>query len=311
MMNLKTVKLILKRKHNDFLKSIDDEKVRKRFHNHSIITGGSIASLLLNEKVNDFDYYLTDLETCYMVAEYYVKKFKELNPDCEPAPRVSVEDDRVRIHIQSRGIAGEEDEETGTGFEIDPVMDEVLQDIETSDEIPGELLDEVNKDEKKKLKYQPVFMTSNAITLSDKVQIIIRFHGSPEEIHKNYDFIHCTNYWVPKDNKLVLNQKALESLITKNLYYVGSLYPLCSILRIRKFIKKGWTINAGQLIKVMWQISELDLKNLDVLEEQLIGVDSAYFNEVINYLRDRMEKDPDFKLDGAYLSTVLDRIFGT
>ena len=33
------------------------------------------------------------------------------------------------------------------------------------------------------------------LTLSGAVQLIIRFYGPPEEIHANYDFIHCTCCW--------------------------------------------------------------------------------------------------------------------
>ena len=35
----------------------------------------------------------------------------------------------------------------------------------------------------------------------------------------------------------------------------------------------------------MFQISKLDLTNVDILEEQLIGVDVAYFDKLITILR--------------------------
>lgn len=39
------------------------------------------------------------------------------------------------------------------------------------------------------------------------------------------------------------------------------------------------------MLKMMFQISEFDLKNPDVFEEQLIGVDVAYFSALIEALR--------------------------
>jgi hypothetical protein len=39
------------------------------------------------------------------------------------------------------------------------------------------------------------------------------------------------------------------------------------------------------MLKMMFQVSDLDLKNPDVLEEQLIGVDIAYFSTLIEVLR--------------------------
>ena len=55
----------------------------------------------------------------------------------------------------------------------------------------------------------------------------------PAKIHENYDYIHCMNYWT-YETGLVLRGDALESILTKQLAYKGSLYPLCSIFRARK-----------------------------------------------------------------------------
>lgn len=50
-MRAKTIKSILQKKHNDFVASIEDEKVRELVDKNSIVTGGSIVSMLLGEKV--------------------------------------------------------------------------------------------------------------------------------------------------------------------------------------------------------------------------------------------------------------------
>ena len=153
--------------------------------------------------------------------------------------------------------------------------------------------------------FRPVFLSTNAITLSDRVQIVLRFFGEPDAIHENYDFVHCTNYWTSWDNNLVLRQKALEALLARELVYIGSKYPVCSVIRLRKFIKRGWTINAGQILKAVMQISALDLTNIEVLQDQLTGVDCAYFCEVIAKLK---ESDPT-KVNAAYLIEIIDRMF--
>jgi hypothetical protein len=150
-----------------------------------------------------------------------------------------------------------------------------------------------------------VFLSSNAITLSNKVQLVLRFYGEPEKIHENYDFVHCTSWWQSWDQTLTLRPEALESCLSKELKYVGSLYPVCSIVRLRKFISRGWRINAGQILKMCMQISALDLTDLKVLEDQLTGVDTAYFLQIIDRLK---EKDPE-KVNTAYLCEILDRMF--
>lgn len=160
-----------------------------------------------------------------------------------------------------------------------------------------------------KPRYRPVFMTSNAITLSDKIQLVIRFYGPPREIHSNYDFVHCMCYWTSDDGELVLPNESLQAILARELVYKGSKYPIASIIRTRKFIQRGWVINAGQYLKMCMQISELDLKNPAVLEDQLIGVDFAYFQQIINYLRERKERDKDFEITAAYITEIVDKIF--
>lgn len=65
----------------------------------------------------------------------------------------------------------------------------------------------------------------------------------------------------------------------------------------------------GELLKIMFQISQLDLTNPDVLEEQLIGVDVAYFDLLITALRNKFESDKNFKISNEYFNALIDKIF--
>lgn len=294
-MKAKTIKAVLAKKHADFVKSIQDDKVRDLVNKNSIITGGCITSMLLNEDVNDFDYYFTNKETALAVARYYVDDFNKRN-DYE-ARVEELENGRVRVVVQSQGIAAED------GFE------DVEADVESvtlfeDDKSTVSELKETEGD-----KYRPVFLSSNAITLTGKIQLVLRFYGEPDDIHENYDFAHTKCYWRSENGHLSLPQSALEAIITKQLVYTGSKYPLASIIRTKKFIKRGWNINAGQYVKMALQLNEMDLKDPNVLEEQLTGVDFAYFQTVINGIKKRMEEDEHFKLDNAYLFEVINRIF--
>ena len=53
-----------------------------------------------------------------------------------------------------------------------------------------------------------------------------------------------------------------------------------------------------------WQISQLKLNDVATLEEQLVGVDAAYFRQLIDLLKSNGET-----VDGSYLMTVIDRVF--
>lgn len=314
-MKSKTIKAVIRAKVDAWLSTVDDESVRKLAAQNVIVTGGAIASMLLKEAVNDFDVYFRTREATLAVAKYYVQRFQPSARAGIPC-KIYVDDaspDRIRIVVKSAGIASED----GTSkpyeyFESRPegessqyvaeIMDNAgdVQEAceETKQAATGDTTDA-------KPPYRPVFLSTNAITLSDRVQIVLRFFGEPDAIHENYDFVHCTNYWTSWDDALVLRPAALEALLARELIYVGSRYPVCSVIRLRKFIERGWTINAGQILKAVMQISALDLTNVEVLQDQLTGVDCAYFCEVIAKLK---ESDPT-KVNTAYLIEIIDRMF--
>ena len=308
-MKAKTIKSVLRKKFTDWTANISSDDVRKAVTENTIITGGCIPSMLLGEEINDFDVYFRDHDTALLVAQHYIKEFLQTSQaKFGDGKRVGVsvkdEDGHVQIVVQSAGVAREGVAGNYRYFEQgDPEGEQAAEYIE---DVASELKDEGSKSKKK---YRPIFLTANAITLSDKIQIAVRFYGEADEIHKTYDFVHCTNYWDSGSGELVLKQPALESLLARELRYLGSLYPVCSVIRTRKFLKRGWHINAGQYLKMAMQISDLDLTDIDVLEDQLTGVDTAYFFELIAALKKDMKKRSSKEVDATYLMTVIDKIF--
>ena len=278
------IKKELQQKIEDWLETIDDIEVRDLAAHNVIVTGGSIASMLLGEKINDYDVYFRDKETTLAVAKYYVNKFEQQHPD-ESWIEVKEdtiqnikgeEEERVLVWVQSEGIAGSDEESDNQ------------EECEQQD------------------KYRPMFLSQNAITLSDKFQIVIRFYGEPDQIHRNYDFAHAMNWYDYKENHLELKSEAMECLLSRTLLYRGSLYPIASLFRIKKFIERGWRISAGEQLKIAWQISEMDLTDKAVVRESLTGVDQVYLNELIKALED-VDKD---KLNSTYVGSIIDKIFG-
>jgi len=293
-MQKKTITKTIQAYLEEWLESINDKELRKEVKENVIVSGGAIASMFLGEKVNDYDIYIQDRNVLIKLANYYAKPYSEIqildgeekyddegyNNQWSIALR-NLTKDRVRIFVENdRGV-----------FKVDQVK--ASKGLKEGEELP---------------KFRPLFFSPNAITLTDKIQIVIRFHGTPEEIHKNYDFIHATNYFTFKDG-VVTNLHAMESLISRRLYYQGSLYPVASIFRIRKFMKRDWDCGAGEALKIMFQISKLDLTNVDVLEEQLIGVDVFYFEKLISAIRESMKKDPAYEITDTKLGKLIDDIF--
>lgn len=312
----KTIKSVLRNKINAWLTTIKDEELRNLCRNEAIVTGGAIASMLLGEQVNDFDVYFRTKETVRRVADYYVKEFTSVKKEQGGIPvSMYVEElkdtqgkDRVRIVVKSAGVASDKQEADYEYFEGRPDHDageyvsEAFDPLSDVKDIVDPIKDEMAAEYEM---YSPAFLSSNAVSLRGSMQLILRFYGDPDEIHQSYDFAHCMNYWESGQNKLTLQQSALEALLSKTLVYHGSQYPLCSAIRSRKFIERGWRINAGQYLKMAMQISDLDLTNHEVLEEQLTGVDVAYFAEVIEKIK---AKNPD-QVDSTYLVEIIDRMF--
>ena len=289
--------------------SIEDKGVRNLVKDNSIITGGCIVSMLLDEKVNDYDIYFTNIDTAKAVAEYYLSKFRELNKEHEAlvSPlegcRITTTEDSVKIVVKSSGVVVEDREAEYTYFEqLEPGSLEQERFI-------TEVATVLKESSKKGGVYRPVCITSNSITLSDKVQLITRFVGAPSKIHSTYDYIHATNYWESSTNKLTVTKEALEAILTKDLVYCGSEYPVCSLFRLRKFIQRGWKVTAGTILKIAFQVSELDLSDPYVLQDQLIGVDIAYFDDLINRIRKDLKDNPNHKIDGIYITQLIDSIF--
>ena len=306
-MKKRTINLVLDKKFHDFTQSIKDEKVRKLVIQNSLISGGCIASMLLKEPVNDYDIYFLNKETALAVANYYAPLFTKARSTVVDVDSL---DDTDKKFYEEHGISGsgrvaiycEANQQT-------PDSDVTMDDVE---ELTGVILQESKEQDDDNNKYKPLYLSPNAISLSHKVQLILRFYGTPEEIHSNYDYVHATNYWT-LGGGLKLNQNALEAILAKELIYIGSKYPLASILRCKKFLLRGWTINAGQQLKIMYQISKLDLDNVSTLEDQLVGVDVAYFMHLITALRSHIkatqEKNILFTLSYEYLAEIIDRVF--
>ena len=340
----KTMKQVLGKKVKAWLATITDPAVVKAIEKDLIITGGCFPSMIQNEAPKDFDCYFRTRETTLQVAEYYAKvwnanhinhenklgiyvramvldganpskellgfyncKNKEALRFCQSRMVACFDDTTVRLILPSDGVAGDPKEVRSAeelGTDADPIHSDVIENVKEIDEIKA---DEIEKQETQD--YVPVFISTNAVTLSRGIQIVTRFFGEPDTIHETYDFVHTKAYWCSHEKQIVIPRDVYECVVNKVLRYTGSLYPVCSVFRLRKFISRGWRINAGQILKMAMQISELDLSNIDVLEDQLVGVDSVYFMNLINQFAKKQTNDPEWKLTTGYVMSIIDKIF--
>jgi len=298
-----TIKKVARKKIEGVVASFP-EHMQQLIKDNIILSGGAITSMLMGDKPNDYDFYMRTYESAKIMAEYFARIAPEMKFKRGPGIQVKVitseftnikkqVENRISFYIKSAGVVGEAD--TYEYFESCP-------EAAADDFVDQVLSKEINL----KDNYKVLFMSDNAVSLSGKVQFVIRFYGEPDQIHDNYDFDHCKCYYDYSNNVLSTPPEALISILSKALIYSGSLYPVASLFRIRKFLERGWSITAGQMLKIVWQLQEVDLSDRNILRDQLLGVDAAYMTQLISLLQNAPEGTA---VDAAYVAKIVDQIF--
>lgn len=278
-MNKQYIERYLKEKVEDFTKELGiTTDMQRKVKNNVVVAGGSIRSLLSGEEPNDIDIYFKDQKLLFEVVrqvidDNYVEASVLLGNPNEDDGSYDVDDgwinngsNGVYVWLQSMGVWEPDDEP-------DPEKQEVA------------------------------FITGNAITFSNGFQLVTRFTGSEEEILSTFDFAHTTNYYSIQKG-LVLNDEALVAILNKQLVYVGSKYPLASLMRIKKFEKIGYSIPTSELLKIAFNLNDFDLTDEAVLADQLTGVDVSYTGELV-----REVKSYGKDIDTGYLMKLASEIY--
>lgn len=237
----------------------------------TFFAGGCFRSMLSGEKPKDYDIYFTDVESAKLVVNHYLKIIsKYANVSCS----IKDTDKGFNVFIQSEGVARLDCKKHG--YKGDDA---------------------------------PLFVSQNAITLANGIQLVFKTFGTPQSVVGGFDFTVCKNFYQPSKGLIHFDSSALEHTLTKQLVYVGSDYPLSSLLRARKYQKYGYTISAGDMVKMSYDISKLDLTDIDTLKEQLHGVDVAYLRGFVDRLTREKETNPNFTVSRTYLMELMDEIY--
>lgn len=196
-MQIKTIQKSIQNKLNEWLSSISDENLRILIKENILVSGGSITSMLLNEDVNDFDIYIKDIKALEKLTEYYVDKFdiKILR---------GWEKENLMESYNTGILAYDENYKNQFTVAVNNLKDDQIKLFILN---IGGLKCNSEATTEEKLKYIPLYFSPNAISLSNKIQIVLRFHGDSTQIHKTFDFIHATNYFTFQEG-LITNKEA-------------------------------------------------------------------------------------------------------
>lgn len=121
--------------------------------------------------------------------------------------------------------------------------------------------------------------TSRAVTFKKDgkvVQVIMCLLGEPEEILQAFDFTICAAALAKKDDEweLFMHDDFFEHLAGRILVFTGSSFPLASLKRVVKYIRRGYNICDENLIAIAKMIAEMvNFENYEELERHIDGMD--------------------------------------
>lgn len=147
--------------------------------------------------------------------------------------------------------------------------------------------------------------TENAISFSNKVQLIIKYYGNPKDVCSKFDFKHSKAYYDYLTDEIYIDDDILECIKSRKLVYVQSQFPLNALLRANKFIKRGWKLDNGEIVKICFDLNKFDLSVPEILKQQLGGISGSYLNQVVDSLgtdNEEINRDKLFKLLNDFMS---------
>lgn len=233
----------------------------KQFNEHilcnSFIAGGAIISATKNEKIKDYDLFMTKGSSVRSLFSILASRI--------------VEGGRLQLLTKP----DETNDKLERGF---LTIKEGFHTTYTLEELIDNFNEACKKLKPKSGKVLPAYLSKNALTMSNGVQLIFRFIGEPKEVFTTFDYEHCKVYWRPNPLGLLLGSvtyegRSQESIAKNELIYTGNTrFVLSAVSRLNKFINRGWGVSPSSLLSLAVSSSKVDWSNREALEEELLGI---------------------------------------
>lgn len=115
--------------------------------------------------------------------------------------------------------------------------------------------------------------------------------GEPQTIFGYYDFTVCmAAYQFFEDGEsegFVFGDEFFKHIGQRRLvFHTGTMFPLCSLLRVMKYIKRGFSITGMELMKIGLAIHSLKIETYSDLRRQLQGIDTAFLADLTEQMKD-------------------------
>jgi hypothetical protein len=140
-----------------------------------------------------------------------------------------------------------------------------------------------------------------------RYQLISAEFGLPGTIIQKFDFTMCMGAWRPETGEFILDDLFLKHVAQKRLCYnANGVYPICSLWRAAKFIKRGWRLPGIEAIKLALAINNIGIKDYGELKKQLMGIDTIFLAELTESLAHKAEARYDFGEAVEFIAGFMD-----
>lgn len=140
------------------------------------------------------------------------------------------------------------------------------------------------------------------------VQLITRFHGTPQDILDTFDFTVTQGIYSFVSNTFTFGDRFFQDLASKRLTYLGmSRFPICAMYRTKKYQERGYSVPGSTIMHIALSIVRLEIKTYKDLKQQLMGIDTMYLQGLLN----KSQYADDIPVDyGQFMADAFSRIDG-
>jgi hypothetical protein len=166
--------------------------------------------------------------------------------------------------------------------------------------------EEIDKIIRSDKNYECIATTDTAITYKHKVpykNMIVQlikhdsfFIQDPEALIKKFDFTICMAVYDLFESQVFVHDDFLQHITERKLVFnIDTKYPIISLYRANKYIKRGYNIDGYELVKIALCINNLKMKDYRDLKRQLQGIDTIQFSKITDKLMERPDYEYDYK----------------
>jgi hypothetical protein len=161
--------------------------------------------------------------------------------------------------------------------------------------------------------YKQAFSSDNALSYVDeenknKYQVVIKpeFSGTCQAIFEMFDFTICMGGFDLRHNEFILHENFLKHNAQRILVFNHkTFYPMSSLIRVRKYLARDYTITNAEYLKLCLSIANLNIKTYGDLKKHIEGIDTLIFKPLTDAILLKKDQSCDLKDAIDEISKVL------